>query len=49
MILSGLDIKAVPLNSLPATTCGFTIPSFYLILAFSIYSSYNLDSFGTYS
>ena len=28
MILSGFEIKAVPLNSRPATICGLTIPYF---------------------
>lgn len=32
-ILSGFEMKAVPLNSRPATIYGFTIPSFCLIIA----------------
>jgi hypothetical protein len=33
MIASGLEMKEVPLNSRPATTCGFTIPSFCRTMA----------------
>jgi hypothetical protein len=47
-ITSGLEVKEVPLNSLPATIWGFTIPSFYLIIAFAMYSSCNNDSSGLY-
>jgi hypothetical protein len=49
MILSGLDMKEVPLNSLPATIYGLVIPSFCLYIAFAIYSSSNLLSLGKYS
>jgi hypothetical protein len=37
-IVSGFDIKEIPLNSLPATTYGFVIPSFYLTKALAWYS-----------
>ena len=47
-ILSGFEMKAVPLNSLPATTCGFTIPSFYRTRALSMYSYSRTESFGSY-
>ena len=47
-ILSGFEMNAVPLNSRPATICGFTIPSFYLMRAFSIYSSSSKESLGWY-
>ena len=46
IIASGLDIKLVPLNSLPATTCGFTIPSFCLTMAFSMYYYSKIESSG---
>lgn len=48
IILSGFEMKEVPLNSLPATTYGFTMPSFYLYLAFSIYSYSSLLNLGIY-
>ena len=47
-ILSGFEMNAVPLNSRPATIYGFTIPSFYLMRAFSIYSSSSKESLGWY-
>lgn len=43
---SGFEIKEVPLNSLPATTWGFTIPSFYLIIALAKYSCSSIESSG---
>lgn len=49
MILSGFDMKETPLNSLPATICGLVIPSFYLCIAFAMYSSSSLLSLGKYS
>ena len=47
-ILSGLEMKAVPLNSRPATIYGFTIPSFCLTIALTMYSSSSTDSLGWY-
>ena len=48
MILSGLEMKAVPLNSRPATICGLTMPSFYRMRAFSMYSCSSKESFGSH-
>ena len=47
-ITSGLEVNEVPLNSLPATICGLTMPSFCLIIAFAMYSSYSNDNSGLY-
>ena len=49
MITSGFEMKEVPLNSLPATTYGFVIPSRWRIAALSMYSCSSTDSFGMYS
>ena len=46
MIASGFEMKEVPLNSLPATTWGFTIPSFYLTIALLKYSYSSSESSG---
>lgn len=46
IIDSGFEIKEVPLNSLPATTWGFTIPSFYLTIALAKYSYSSSESSG---
>jgi len=49
MILSGFEMKEIPLNSRPATIWGLVMPSFCLCRAFSMYSCSRMLSFGTYS